>query len=209
MAVMQSSEPSYTSGIDVSHYQGEVTWPAVAESGVRFAFIKATDGIADVDPCFARNWTGAKAAGILRGAYHFFRPSLDAKRQAAHFLGVVTMDDMALSPALDVEITDGLERAALQQGIRTWLETVQAALGGKPAVYTDPAFWRSSVAADFSAYPLWLACYGAQAEIPAPWQTWTFWQHSDAGQVNGISGQVDLDYCALSYEDLQQRRLVV
>jgi lysozyme len=209
MAVMQSSEPSYTLGIDVSHYQGEVNWPAVAESGVVFAFIKATDGIADVDPRFARNWAGAKAAGILRGAYHFFRPSLDSERQAAHFLGAVPVDDMALAPALDVEITDGLERAALQQGIRTWLETVQAALGGKPVVYTDPTFWRSSVAADFSAYPLWLACYAGEPEIPAPWQTWTFWQHSDAGQVNGILGQVDLDYCALSHEDLQQRRLVV
>ncbi|HYZ27382.1 MAG TPA: GH25 family lysozyme [Geminicoccaceae bacterium] len=206
---MQSSEPSYTSGIDVSHYQGEVSWPAVADGGVRFAFIKASDGIADVDPRFARNWAGAKAAGILRGAYHFFRPSLDAKRQAAHFLDVVTMDDMALSPALDVEITDGLDPAALQQGIRAWLETVQAALGCKPVVYTDPSFWRSSVAADFSAYPLWLACYASEPEVPAPWRTWTFWQHSNAGQLNGISGQVDLDYCALSYEDLRQTKLIV
>jgi lysozyme len=208
-AAMQASEPSYTSGIDVSHYQGEVDWPDVAGDGVRFAFIKATDGVADVDPRFARNWAGAKAAGVVRGAYHFFRPSRDAEQQAAHFLGVATMDDMALPPALDVEITGGLGRPALQDGIRTWLETVQAALGCKPVVYTDPSFWRTSVAADFSAYPLWLACYANEPEIPAPWQTWTFWQHDDAGAVNGISGQVDLDYCALSYDALRQSRLLV
>jgi hypothetical protein len=51
---MPASEPSYLSGIDVSHYQGEVDWPAVAVSGVRFAFIKATDGVDDIDPRLRR-----------------------------------------------------------------------------------------------------------------------------------------------------------
>jgi lysozyme len=205
---MQTAEPSYTFGIDVSHYQGEVDWQAVAASGVRFAFLKATDGVDDVDPCFARNWAGARAAGILRGAYHFFRPSLDAKRQAAHLLSVLTMDEMALPPALDVEITDGLAPAALRDGIGTWLESVQSALGCRPLVYTDPSFWRNSVAADFSGYPLWLACYGSEPEVPPSWRAWTFWQHSDAGEVHGIPGQVDLDYCALPYEDLRRGRLL-
>ena len=204
---MQASGANYTLGIDVSHFQGEVNWPAVAGSGVRFAFIKATDGIQDIDPRFAQNWAGAKAAGIVRGAYHFFRPALDAERQAAHFSSVVTMDDMALPPALDVEVTDGLDRAALQAGIRTWLETVRAACGRQPVLYTDPSFWNENVAADFSDCPLWLACYAEAPELPATWQAWTFWQHTDAGEVNGISGQVDLDYCALPYEDLRRGQL--
>jgi lysozyme len=88
---------------------------------------------------------------------------------------VVAMDDMALPPALDVEITDGLDAAALQDGIGAWLETVRSALGCRPVVYTDPSFWRSSVAADFSAYPLWLACYGSEPEVPPSWRAWTFW----------------------------------
>lgn len=205
---MAATTPSYLPGIDVSHYQGEVDWPAVAAGGVRFAFIKATDGIDDIDPHFARNWAGARAAGMLRSAYHFFRPSLDATRQAEHFLGVVTMDDLALPPALDVEVADGLDPPALQQGIKTWLETVGAVLARAPIVYTDPSFWRQHVAADFSAYPLWLACYADQPQVPATWPTWTFWQHTDAGRVQGVSGPVDLDYCALSYDDLRQGKLV-
>jgi lysozyme len=206
---MPASKSVYTSGIDVSHYQGEVDWAAVAEGGVRFAFIKATDGVDDTDPRLAQNWAGAKAAGILRGGYHFFRPNLDAQRQAAHFLSVVAMDDMTLPPALDVEITEGLDRAALEGAIRTWLGAVQSALGCKPVVYTDPSFWTNSVAADFSEYPLWLACYAEKPEVPVPWQTWTFWQHSDAGTLKGIAGQVDLDCCVLSYEELRQGKLSV
>jgi lysozyme len=201
---MPANEPSYLSGLDVSHYQGEVDWRSVAESGVSFAFIKATDGIDDIDPRFAQNWAGAKAAGVVRGAYHFFRPRLDAQQQAGHFLRVVAMDNLALPPALDVEVTDGLAPSTIQMGIRTWLETVQAAFGCTPIVYTDPSFWRRNVAADFSAYPLWLACYAAEPEVPATWQAWTFWQHTDRGNVNGISGQVDLNYCAVSSEDLQK-----
>ena len=201
---MPATEQSYLPGIDVSHYQGAVDWPAVAASGVRFAFIKATDGVEDIDPHFAHNWAGTKGAGIIRGAYHFFRPSLDAQEQAAHFLRVVAMDDLALPPALDVEVTDGLYPPALQAGIRTWLEAVQAAVGCTPIVYTDPSFWREHVAADFSAYPLWLACYAARPEVPAAWSAWTFWQHTDTGNVSSIPGNVDLNYCALSYEDLRK-----
>jgi lysozyme len=201
---MPPSEPDYLPGIDVSHYQGAVDWAAVAASGIRFAFVKATDGVEDIDPRFAHNWAGARDAGIVRGAYHFFRPSLDAREQAAHFRRVVVMDDLALPPALDVEVTDGLEPTALQAGIRTWLENVQAAYGCTPIVYTDPSFWRERVAADFSAYPLWLACYAAEPEIPASWPAWTFWQHTDAGNVSTVAGRVDLNYCALSYEDLRK-----
>ena len=201
---MLAGGPSYLPGIDVSHFQGAVDWPAVAASGVRFAFIKATDGVDDIDPRFAQNWAGAKSAGIVRGAYHFFRPGFDAQQQAAHFQRVVAMNDQDLPPALDVEVTDGLGPPALQAGIRTWLDSVQAAFRCTPIIYTDPSFWRENVAADFSAYPLWLACYAAEPEVPASWPALTFWQHTDRGDVSGISGHVDLNYCALSYEDLRK-----
>jgi lysozyme len=203
---MSPSEDAPLAGIDVSHFQGEVDWRAVAAAGVRFAFVKATEGLDDVDPRFAENWQQSRAAGLLRGAYHFLHPNLDARRQAAHFLAVVTLDDDALPPALDVEVTDGVERAALTACIETWLATVAAAVGCKPVVYTDPSFWRDNVGANLSSYPLWLACYGPQPEVPASWPTWTFWQHSQSGRVDGIAGPVDLDSCRLSEEQLRQLR---
>ena len=58
-------------GIDVSKYQGEVDWPTVAASGVKFAWIKATEGGDRLDERFAADWQGAKDAGIRRGAYLF------------------------------------------------------------------------------------------------------------------------------------------
>jgi lysozyme len=205
---MSASDQALLAGIDVSHFQGEVDWAGVAGTGVRFAFIKATEGLDDVDPRFAQNWQGSRAAGLLRGAYHFLHPNLDGRQQAAHFLSVVTLDDDALPPALDVEVTDGVDRATLGTCIESWLGAVEAALGCKPVIYADPWFWRDQVGADLGAYPLWLACYAAQPEIPAGWQSWTFWQHSQSGAVDGIAGAVDLDFCRLSEQQLRQLRTV-
>src|SRR5215467_14678034 len=79
---------SVVNGIDVSHFQGSIDWEEVAAQGIGFAFVKATDGLG-TDPAFATNWSGANQAGILRGAYHFFRPKLSAIDQAKHFCEVV------------------------------------------------------------------------------------------------------------------------
>ena len=72
-------------GLDVSAYQKKIDWKKVAGSK-DFVFIKATEGSGLVDKAFASNWEGARAAGLLRGAYHFFHPGIDAIEQADLFL---------------------------------------------------------------------------------------------------------------------------
>jgi len=201
---MAVDQDSVVRGVDVSHFQGEVAWRAVAGDGIRFCFIKATEGVEDVDPMFHRNWTAANEAGLLRGAYHFLHPNLDARQQAEHFLSVVKLNGGMLPPALDIEVTNGVDRQGLQSGIRTWIETVESATGRKPVLYTDPSFWQENVDADLGQYPLWLACYADQPALPPGWRAWTFWQHSDQGKVNGIDGPVDLDSCNLPYEQMRQ-----
>ena len=69
-----------------------------------FAFIKATEGGDRFDDRFREHWRGARAAGIPRGAYHFFRANVDAKKQANKFIDYVrSMSDTAeLPPVLDL-----------------------------------------------------------------------------------------------------------
>ena len=59
-------------GTDVAKYQADIDWKKVARNDISFAFIKATEGGDIVDDYFARNWRAAKAAGVPRGAYHFY-----------------------------------------------------------------------------------------------------------------------------------------
>ena len=104
--------PDFAQGIDVSHHQGGVNWNAVAASGISFTFIKATEGAHMTDAAFATYWNGARAAGIRRGAYHFFRPADSGIQQADFFLRTVgAFAEGDLPPILDWEVTDNVSNA--------------------------------------------------------------------------------------------------
>jgi lysozyme len=93
-------------GTDVSRWQGVINWQKMKAAGAWYAFIKATEHNTWVDPLFDENWQGAQAAGLLVGAYHFFRPGYDPIAQANHFVNTVKAQPGAadLPFVLDVEI---------------------------------------------------------------------------------------------------------
>src|SRR5262245_42055322 len=76
-------------GIDVSYYDGTIDWAAVYGAGKRFAIIRVSDGTGFIDPQFARNWAAARAAGVIRAPYQFFRASQDPTAQANLLLAQV------------------------------------------------------------------------------------------------------------------------
>ena len=90
-------------GVDVSSYQGEVDWSALASQGVDFAFIKATEGSLLQDRQFAANWAGAAAAGVRAGAYHFLSYDSPGDTQADNFISAVPVTEGALPPVVDIE----------------------------------------------------------------------------------------------------------
>jgi GH25 family lysozyme M1 (1,4-beta-N-acetylmuramidase) len=196
-----------TPGIDVSYYQGTINWSRVAGAGYKFAFIRVSDGTTFHDPKFASYWTGAKTAGLVRGAYQFFRPAQSATAQADLMIAAVgTLGPGDLPPVIDVEVTQGLSAATIAARIRTWVDRVKAATGVDPIVYTGKYFWRDDVggATTFVDNPLWIAQYTTQCpDLPAPWGSWAFWQYSESGHVAGISGGVDMDRFNGSFADLQ------
>ena len=200
-------------GIDVSYYQHDIAWKRVRRAGIRFAFIRASDGLYVPDPKFARNWRDAKRAGVMRGAYQYFRPEQDPIAQADLLIATLANDRGELPPVIDVESTGGKSASELVAGVRAWTARVRDRLGVEPIVYTGPEFWRQRAAsADLRTQPLWLAHYTRGCPtVPAQWSEWRFWQYTDNGRVPGIEGPVDLDVFAGTYRDLQEfaRRSVV
>jgi lysozyme len=192
-------------GIDVSHAQQTVDWNEVRQAGKVFVFIKATDGITYTDPLFAANWSGAKAAGLLRGAYHFYETNDDPAAQAENFLNVVKLEPGDLPPVVDIERTKGGESAGqIVRDLQTWLDMIERATGRVPILYTGPGYWDSLGTSAFGRYPLWVAEYGVQSpKLPAGWASWAFWQFSESGTVAGIAGAVDLDLFNGSLAELQ------
>jgi lysozyme len=196
-----------TAGVDVSYYQGDISWPRVHRAGVTFAFIRAYDGIDVFDPKFVANWNGAKSAGILRGAYQYFRPDVSPIDQADALIRVLRMyGEGELPPVLDVETLDGRALPDVAAAAKLWIDRVRAELHVEPIVYTNYGMWRWRPATELGTQPLWLAHYTTQCpSIPGPWVRWTFWQYTDAGRVPGIGGSVDLDVFDGTLDDLRSR----
>jgi len=195
----------YVVGIDVSYHQGTIDWQQVAGAGKRFAYVRATAGTLTADTAYATNRSGAHAAGLTLGSYHFGNPDSapnDASNEAGWFLQHATIASGDLIPVLDLEVSNGLDPASLTTWAQTWLSQVTAATGVRPIIYTNSGFWTTAMAnTDWFArngYPLWIA-HWTSANAPAVpagnWggSGWTFWQHSSTGSVPGISGAVDLD----------------
>ena len=192
-------------GIDVSSYQGVVDWAAARADGVEYAFIRAGDGATFTDPQFARNWSGAQAAGVLRGAYQFFRPAQDPIAQADRMLAVIAGAPGDLPPVIDVEDAGGLGPDVVEAAVRAWIDRVRPVLGREPIIYTGFYFWRDQVGApDMTASPLWHAQYTTAdcPNIAPPWPGWAFWQYTAMGRVAGITGDVDVNRFNGTREDL-------
>jgi len=193
-------------GIDVSAYQGRIDWPEVARHAVRFAFIKASEGVRLQDPRFARNWHEAQAAGICRGAYHYFSPNRSGTEQARLFIHTVPLGPGDLPPVLDVEATQFHDVAVMRREVATWLRLVEAHYGVRPILYSNHGFYRRHLARHFDEYPLWLAHY--EVERPTlPASKWIIWQHSDEAYVPGIRGTVDFNVFQGSYAALLALRV--
>ena len=184
-------------GIDVSKYQESIAWEEVksmqvADIKLGFAFIKATEGIGNIDKQFRRNWKKAKEAGIIRGAYHFFVPTKDGRMQAENFIRQVELDSGDLPPVLDIERTFGVSKKRLHAELLEWLSIVENHYGVKPIIYTNVDFYKTKLGEAFDSYPLWAAHYYHPRQ-PRIDRTWAFWQHSEEGRVNGIRAKVDFN----------------
>lgn len=181
-------------GIDVSHYQGTVDWAQVAKSGKLYAYVKATGGNTFKDPRYAANFAAAQKAGLKTGAYHFFIPGDDPIRQAEHFLSVVTIGPGTLPPALDLEsVPKAKSDHDVGDAALKWLMHVEEKTGCKPVIYSNGSYFLDYLGKPVEGYPFWLAEYAKRARLPSGIAEWTFWQHSQTGRVNGITGHVDLD----------------
>jgi lysozyme len=192
-AQLVCAEDEVLEGIDVSYYQGDIDWSAVAGDGVEFAISRVNHG-GFFDPEFDTNWAESRNAGLLRGAYQYFDPGGDPVAQATTLIEALgSLEPGDLPPVIDVESTDGLSPTAISANVATWIDMVEGALGRKPVIYTGSYFWNDNVVSDaFADHPLWIAHYTTGCpNLPTVWPNWAFWQYTSSGSVAGIGGNVD------------------
>ncbi|TSJ43394.1 glycoside hydrolase family 25 protein [Mucilaginibacter corticis] len=192
------SEKYSIHGIDVSYAQGKIDWPkvkAMNDDGVHisFVFIKATEGTHLIDTYFQRNWREAAKAGLICGAYHFFRPEQNGKEQAKLFLKTVKPETSDLPLVIDVETLDKATPAQLHQTLNDFIAYIRLKTSITPIIYSGLSFYQDNLKGYYDNYTIWIAhYYKREADINKA-ANWSFWQHSDKARVNGINHDVDFD----------------
>jgi GH25 family lysozyme M1 (1,4-beta-N-acetylmuramidase) len=193
---------SEVQAIDISGWQKNVDWQKVKGAGIDVAYLKASEGTSFQDKTYADKRAGAAKVGIVTGAYDYAKPSTaggvenSAKAEAEHFLKTANVQKGDLAPALDLEDAGGLSKADLTKWVNTWADTVKAATGVQPVLYTSPSFWKSHVDDQGAAdkYRLWIAHWGVNSpDVPGQFHGWSGWQYTSDGSVDGIDGRVDRD----------------
>ncbi len=186
-------------GIDVSKYQGDIDWQSVRQSGIEFAYIKATEGADKADPKFRQNWADAKAAGLRRGAYHFAYWCRRPEEEMRNFIATVPNDPDSLPPVLDVEATPTsgtckktLYREETIAQMRRMLEMMEQAYGKRPVIYSTVDFYQSILEPnELSEYPIWVRSTKYSPHVRYGQRKWHFWQYQSDARVPGIRGNVD------------------
>ncbi|CCV06607.1 Glycoside hydrolase family 25 [Mesorhizobium metallidurans STM 2683] len=186
-------------GVDVSRWQGNVNWDKLRAQGANFAYIKATDGGDHLDPMFKTNWRNADAAGLKRGAYHFFYWCRTAGEQADWFIRNVPKVEGALPPVIDVEWNGDSSckrrpsRAMVLEKMQVFMDKLERHYGLRPIIYTAPDFYRDNLRGAFPDYPFWLRAVAQHPSKVYPGRKWLFWQYSGSGLSHGVRGRIDLN----------------
>jgi lysozyme len=197
-------------GFDVSEYQGDIQWNSLGkiegDYPLQFVFIRSTAGNNRIDKKFEANWIQAKDAGLLRGAYHYYRPNENSLEQAANFILNTPLRKGDLPPVLDIEeLPKNQSMDRLKVGLKKWLDAVEKHYGVQPIIYTGQKFYEGFLAEEFSEYTFWIANYNFFVERMQP--EWMFWQFTESAEISGVPGKVDLNIFNGPRERLEYLRM--
>lgn len=180
-------------GVDVSVYQGQIDWPTLAEQGISFAFIKATEGSGAVDPNFQYNYAEARKSELRVGAYHFFSFDSGGETQAENFIREVEPFDGMLPPVVDVELYGEKKkrppaREDVTEQLTLLLEQLENHYGMRPVLYATGRAYELYLAGDYEEYDIWIRNVYFAPRLNDG-KEWTFWQYTDRGRLAGYAGE--------------------
>jgi lysozyme len=184
-------EPNTIFGIDLSSYSGEVDWKSVsANKSVEYVIVRATMGTDRVDHRFAAHWKELIKLDLVRGAYHFFRPSEDLDQQFENFRSSVVLMKGDMRPILDIENSGDLTQKEIIAIVSKWRELCQKHWGVNPIIYTYLNFYKQNLINEVDPADLWLASYTKNSLRKSGLQC-TVHQFSDAIAIKGLRERVD------------------
>lgn len=196
-----------TRGIDVSKWQANIDWKAVAGAGIDFAIIRVgyrgyTGGTLVEDEYFRKNIAGATKAGVKVGVYFFSQAITEAEavEEASAAIAAVKGYHLDYPIFIDTEWSggypngraDNLSKSQRTKVVKAFCKTVQNS-GYKAGVYASKSWYKDNLYADeLNEYFIWVAQYNTECNYTGKYD---MWQYTSQGSVPGIKGNVDMNVC--------------
>ncbi|MGN0975088.1 MAG: GH25 family lysozyme, partial [Gemmiger sp.] len=191
-------------GVDVSKFQGNIDWNAVAADGITFAIIRCGyrgygSGALVEDSTFRANIQGATAAGLKVGVYFYSQAVTEeeAVEEASMVISLCRGYSLPCGVYYDTEKVagdtgraDGISAAQRTACAVAFCETIRNA-GYSAGVYSYASwFYNQLNFANISKYRIWIAQYRDTLSFN---YHYNIWQYTSTGSVKGIPKAVDMN----------------
>lgn len=198
-------------GIDISHHDTLTNWEEMKNAGIRFVYIKLSEGVGTPDAMAKQHAFTAKQNGFKIGYYHFCRPDMrnsgtvlgDAAAEAVEArsrISVITPPDLPL--VLDLEDQQHwdtpLSPADYLLWIKTFISKAMETSSVAPIIYSRKEYLDRKLPHDhdLGRYKLWNSLYSSRDcnKVPCPvgWQDWAIWQYCEDGVI-GQNSNLDIN----------------
>ena len=186
-------------GIDASNFQGTIDWNQVKAAGIEFAILKVGPVYGNIDDSFERNATECERLGIPYGVYYYSyaRSLKDANKDADRTLAWLGGHHPSLPVYYDLEDNYILQdpnfsKDKLAQIAQTFCNRMEA-VGFKSGIYANLNWLNNYLdSPSLSGYDHWVAQYNWRCDYVG---SYSFWQYSSSGNVPGVNGRCDMNYC--------------
>ncbi len=180
-------------GVDISAHNGDVDFRRLADSGIDFVYIKASEGATWRDSRFEENYAAALGSGMAVGVYHFFRFDVEGWRQSVNIMRAINGRHLDLPVAIDVEESNNPtdnSTDVIVKNLRSMVELLRQG-GREVIIYTNKNGYHRFVRGHFDDVALWICSFTDPPMYDEG--RWTLWQHSHQGRAEGVKGNVDLN----------------
>lgn len=194
-------------GIDVSYYQGDIDWERVKSAGVEFAIIRCGYGMnvkSQDDEKFERNVTECERLGIPYGVYlySYADTAEKAESEAAHVLRMLGGRKPLYPVYYDLEngqTTGKCTKEQILQIAKTFVGIIESS-GLWAGIYAN-LYWNNTLLTDdwYNSKARWIAQWADNCTYGGDYG---IWQYTSSGRIDGINGNVDLDYAYVDYPAL-------
>lgn len=207
-------------GIDISEMQGllnESAWNKIKASGIEFVIIRVGyTGYGKAkskqkDYRFENNYAMAKKVGMPIGVYWYSCAVTEeeAIEEAKLTLEYLKGKQLEYPIFIDTEDNHDIEKyssksqysigkTALTKVVKAYCEYIEKQ-GNYVGIYASSSWFKNQlVDSKLSKYDHWIAQWSSSE----PTESHGMWQYSSKGKVNGISGNVDMDYAYKDYPSI-------